>query len=80
MERIYEADCIDICAIEFIDDSERLEKISAFVGRDIRIDYSGNEPVLKIDDEAFRIGDFVAVYEGEVFKIEKGDIVNDVDD
>lgn len=75
MEHIYEADCIEICAIEFVDDSERLEKISAFVGRDIRIDYSDSEPVLRIDNEEFHVGDFVALHNGEVFKVEKGDAI-----
>ena len=75
MEHIYEADCNEICAIEFVDDSERLEKISAFVGRDIRIDYSDGEPVLRIDNEEFHVGDFVALHNGEVFKVEKGDVI-----
>ena len=80
MEHIYEADCIEICAIEFIDDAERLEKISDFVGRDIRVDYSGSDPVLRIDNEEFHVGDFVAIHDREVCKVEKSAIVNDEDD
>lgn len=36
-------------AIQFLDDAETISEISEFAGCDIRIDYSVNPPVLKID-------------------------------
>ena len=69
-----DADYVDLKvqdSIIFEDTVECITRISDMVDREIRVDYSENPPVLKIDKSVAKVGDVVGVLEdGSVFVAE----------
>lgn len=60
---------LNATVMEFIDTPERITEISDFVGEEIRVDYSGEKPVLKVRDMLIKEHEYIGKMNetGELF-------------
>lgn len=77
LEEISDAVLMEAEGIQFFDDPKVIAKISEFVEEDIAVDYSGNEPTLRVGGNEYIPGDYILRINGEFYKAVGGESVKE---